>query len=235
MRTVLLRGRDRGGIYLRYSMEMSKFLALNISVSEDGFMAGANQSEECPLGENGELLHSWVFATEAFKKWNGNVGGTVGIDNEFIKRGFTNIGATIMGRNMFGPIKDAWPDESWRGWWGPNPGFRHPIFVLTHHSRDSLDMGNGTIFFFVTGGIDQAYEMGQRAAKDKDVRVGGGAQTIQQFMQLGLLDEIHVAQVPIKLNSGEVLFSNRALQLRHYRAIDPIISDSVIHQTYIKI
>ena len=214
---------------------MSKFLALNISVSEDGFMAGANQSENSPLGENGELLHSWAFATEAFQEWHGNIGGTVGIDNDFIKRGFMNIGATIMGRNMFGPIRGPWPDDSWRGWWGPNPGFGHPVFVLTHHPRESIDMGNGTVFVFVTGGIDQAYEMGLRAAMDKDVRVGGGAQTIQQFMELGLLDEIHLAQISIKLNSGEVLFSNRDLQLKHYRAVDPIISDSVTHQTYVKL
>jgi dihydrofolate reductase len=185
---------------------MTKFLALNISLSEDGFIAGPNQSENSPLGEKGESLHSWAFATEAFQEWHGNIGGTVGIDNDFIERGFTNIGATIMGRNMFGPIRGLWPDDSWKGWWGPNPGFRHPVFVLTHHPRESIDMGNGTIFVFVTGGIDQAYEMGLQAAKQKDVRVGGGAQTIQQFMELGILDEIHVAQIPIKLNSGEEFF-----------------------------
>jgi dihydrofolate reductase len=213
---------------------MSKFLALNISVSEDGFMAGPNQSESAPLGENGELLHSWAFATEAFKKWHSASGGTVGIDNDYIERGFANIGATIMGRNMFGPIRGDWPDENWKGWWGPNPGFKHPVYVLTHHGRNTIDMGNGTSFVFITGGIGLAYDMALQAAKGKDVRVGGGAQTIQEFIKSGLLDELHVAQIPVTLNAGERLFSNENLQLRGYRAIDPVISGSVIHQTYLK-
>ena len=214
---------------------MTKFLALNISVSEDGFMAGANQSESAPLGENGQLLHSWAFATEAFKKWHGESGGAVGIDNDFIKRGFANIGATIMGRNMFGPIRGAWPDDDWRGWWGPNPGFKHPVFVLTHHFRKTIDMGNGTSFVFVTDGVERAYEMALQAAAGKDVRIGGGAQTIQEFMEPGLLDELHVAQIPVTLKAGEKLFSNENLQLKHYRAIDPVISGSITHQTYLKL
>jgi len=214
---------------------MSKFLALNISVSEDGFMAGANQSETSPLGENGELLHSWAFATQAFQEWHGQVGGTSGIDNDFIRRGFENIGATIMGRNMFGPIRGAWPDDNWKGWWGPNPSFRHPVFVLTHHPREPIDTGNGTVFVFVTQGINQAYEMAQQAAADKDIRIGGGAQTIQQFMESGLLDELHVARIPIRLSSGEKLFSNREVQLKYYRIANSIISDSVVHQTYLKL
>lgn len=217
-----------------YNLEMTKFLALNISVSDDGFMAGPNQSEESPLGENSMLLHSWVFATEAFQAKFGGSDGAVGIDNDFIERGFTNIGATIMGRNMFGPIRGEWPDDKWKGWWGPDPVFEHPVFILTHHPRQSIDMGNGTIFVFVTDGIEHACELALTAAKDKDIRVGGGAQTLQQFMELGLLDEIHIAQVPIKLNSGEALFTNRDLQLKHYREANSIISDSVIHQTYIR-
>lgn len=218
-----------------YLSDMSRFLALNISASEDGFIAGPNQSESSPLGENGELLHDWAFATRAFQEWHEQSGGTVGIDDDFIRRGFTNIGATIMGRNMFGPVRGAWPDDNWKGWWGPNPGFKHPVFVLTHHTRKSLDMGNGTVFNFITGGIDQAYEMALQAAEGQDVRVGGGAQTIQQFMEAGLLDELHVAQIPVRLNSGEKLFSNRDLQLKYYHALNPVISDSVIHQTYKKL
>ena len=214
---------------------MTKFLALNISVSEDGFMAGPNQSLDSPLGENGMLLHEWAFSTKRFRERFGESGGSTGIDNDFIERGFTNIGATIMGRNMFGPIRGVWPDDKWQGWWGPNPVFEHPVFILTHHSRESIDMGNGTIFNFVTGGIEQAYELALLAARDKDVRVGGGAQTIQQFMELGLLDEIHVAQVPVNLNSGEALFTNRNLQLKDYRPVEPVRSPSVQHQTYIKI
>ncbi len=214
---------------------MTKFLALNISVSEDGFMAGPNQSEESPLGENGKPLHLWAMATEAIQEKFGGSGGSVGLDNDYIKRGFTNIGATIMGRNMFGPVRGAWLDDNWKGWWGPDPVFEHPVFVLTHHPRQSIDMGNGTIFTFVTDGIHQAYELALEAAQEQDVRVGGGAQTIQQFMELGLLDEIHIAQIPIKLNVGEALITNPELQLKGYRKNDPIFSDSVTHQTYFRI
>ena len=214
---------------------MTRFIALNISVSEDGFMAGENQSEELPLGRNGELLHTWAFETEAFKQWHGGSGGTLGIDNDFIERGFTNIGATIMGRNMFGPVRGPWPDESWQGWWGPNPGYKHPVFVLTHHARPYLDMGNGTVFHFVTGGITQAYEMALDAANGQDIRIGGGAQTIQQFLELELLDELHIARVPITLHSGEKLFSKPFEQLKGYREFPAVISDSVVHQTFVKI
>lgn len=211
---------------------MTRFLALNISVSVDGFMAGPNQSESSPLGENGQLLHSWAFVTESFQKWHGESGGTVGIDNDFIERGFTNIGATIMGRNMFGPVRGPWLDDSWKGWWGPTPGFQHPVFVLTHHPRETIDMGNGTIFNFVTGGVEEARELALIAAKEGDVRIGGGAQTIQQFMELGILDELHIAENPIKLNSGEALFTNRDLQLKHYREGEEISSGAIIHRTY---
>lgn len=214
---------------------MTKFLALNITVSQDGYMAGPRQTETSPMGENTELLHSWAFATEAFQEWHGETGGTVGIDNDYIKRGFTNIGATVMGRNMFGPVRGEWPNEDWKGWWGPEPGFKHPVFVLTHHPRETIDMGNGTLFIFVTDGIAAVHKMAIEAAKGKDVRVGGGAQTIQQFLELGLLDELHVATAPIQIKSGELLFSNPTLQLKHYKALEPIASESVIHQTYIKI
>lgn len=214
---------------------MTKFLALNISISEDGFMAGSEQSLESPLGQRGELLHSWVFKTEAFKKWHDESGGSLGIDNDYIEKGFTNIGATIMGRNMFGPIRGEWPDENWRGWWGPDPGFKHQVFVLTHYPRGSLDMGNGTVFHFITGGIETAYEMALQAANGKDVRVGGGAQTIQQFMETGLLDELHIARVPIKLNFGELLFSDPASQLKDYQQVNEVTSGTVAHQTFAKI
>ncbi|MDP1711693.1 MAG: dihydrofolate reductase family protein [Candidatus Nanopelagicaceae bacterium] len=213
---------------------MTKFLALNISVSHDGFMAGPNQSESNPLGENGALLHSWAFATHAFQEWHGESGGSTGVDNEYIRRGFENVGATIMGRNMFGPIRGSWPNDDWKGWWGPNPGYQHEVLILTHHPRASIDMGNGTVFIFVTEGIESAYKKAMRAAKGKDVRVGGGAETIQQFMELGLLDELHVALVPVTLNSGEELFTDKALQLRRYRAIAPVLSSSVVHQTYVR-
>ena len=213
---------------------MSQFLALNISISQDGYMAGPNQSLEAPLGEKGKLLFEWVFPTKAMKEWFGEPGGSLGIDNDYAARGFHNIGATIMGRNMFGPIRGPWLDEEWKGWWGPTPGFAHPVFVLTHHPSESRDMGNGTVFHFVTGGIGQAYEMSERAAGEKDIRVGGGADTLHQFLEAGLLDEIHVARIPVELRAGELLFSNPELQLRHYRLQAPVDTLTVQHQTYLK-
>lgn len=214
---------------------MTRFLALNISESADGFMAGEHQSMQSPLGRDGQLLHSWAVETESFKKWHGETGGTVGINNDFIERGFTNIGATIMGRNMFGPIRGQWLDEDWKGWWGPKPGYKHPVFVLTHYPRTTLDMGNGTVFHFITGGITQAYEMAILAANGQDVRIGGGANTIQQFMEAGLLDELHVARIPVNLVMGEKLFSKPESQLKGYRQLPDVISDSVVHATYVKI
>ena len=213
---------------------MTKFLALNISVSEDGFMAGVDQSLNSPLGLNGQLLHAWVFGTKAFREWHGESDGSLGIDNDFIERGFTNIGATIMGRNMFGPVRGEWPDESWQGWWGPKPGYKHPVFVLTHYPRRDLDMGNGTIFHFVTGGVDEAYRRAISAANGKDVRVGGGAQAIQQFMAAGLLDELHVARVPVELHSGELLISDPDSQMKHYHQVSEVISGSVVHQNFVR-
>ena len=213
---------------------MTKFLALNISVSEDGFMAGEKQSKDSPLGKRGELLHSWAFETEGFKKWHGETGGTTGIDNDFIENGFTNIGATIMGRNMFGPIRGEWSNENWKGWWGPDPGYKHPVFVLTHYPRKTLDMGNGTVFHFITGGIREAFDLAGIAANGQNVRIGGGANTIQQFMNAALLDELHVARIPIKLNVGEKLFLNSVSQLDKYVQLPEVMSDSVVHVSYVK-
>jgi len=213
---------------------MSKFLALNISVSEDGFMAGPNQTETNPVGENGNLLHRWIFPTEAFSAWIGKPGGATGIDNDYVARGFQNIGATIMGRNMFGPVRGPWLDDEWKGWWGDAPNFQHPVFILTHYPRESIDMGNGTIFHFVTEGVEVAHEMSLAVANGKDIRVGGGANTLQQFLEADLLDEIHVAQVPIKLGSGEALFTNPELQLKNFEKLEPIVSPAVVHQTYMR-
>ncbi len=214
---------------------MSKYVALNISVSADGFMAGSNQSFDQPLGENGMALHEWVFPTKAFREWIGEPGGATGIDNDYVTRGFQNIGATIMGRNMFAPSRGPWLNDGWEGWWGPSPNFQHPVFILTHYPREPLDMGNGTVFYFVNGGIEQAFELSNKAAHGKDIRVGGGANTIQQFMEAGLLDEIHTTQIPINLGSGELLFNHRESQLRLYRPLPPVKSLTVTHQTYLKI
>ena len=213
----------------------SKFLALNISVSQDGFMAGPNQSLENPLGENGTKLHEWVFKTQAFREWIGLPGGETGIDNDYAARGFDNIGATIMGRNMFAPSRGAWTEDGWQGWWGAEPKFQHPVFILTHFARPPLDMGNGTVFHFVTGSIEEAADLAANAAHGKVVRVGGGANLLHQFLEAGLLDEIHTVEVPVELGSGELLFSNPEEQLKNYKALEPIKSGSVKHQTYIRI
>ena len=216
-------------------MAPSKFLALNISVSQDGFMAGPNQSLENPLGENGTKLHEWVFKTQTFREWIGLPGGETGIDDDYAARGFENIGATIMGRHMFAPSRGAWVEDRWQGWWGSEPKFQHPVFILTHFARPAIDMGNGTVFHFVTGGIEEATERAANAAQGKVVRVGGGANVLHQFLEAGLLDEIHTVEVPVELGSGELLFSNPQLQLKHYQSLAPVLSGAVKHQTYLKI
>lgn len=198
-------------------------------------MAGPNQSEAEAFGENGRQLLAWAWETKAIREWFGESGGTTGIDDDSWRRSLFNLGANIMGRNMFGPIRGPWPDNNWKGWWGPNPGYKTPVFVLTHYARETIDMGNGTQFIFVTGGVTQAYEMALDAAKGKDVAIVGGAQTVREFLERGLIDELHTAEVPVELKSGELLLTNPELQLKNYRALDPIASETVIHQTYLKI
>ncbi len=183
----------------------------NLSVSLDGFAAGPNQDRDNPLGVGGERLHEWVFATPTGRAMMGEEPGddmTVTVDDEMLTAGDAGIGATIMGRNMFGPVRGEWPDESWTGWWGENPPYHHPVFVLTHHPRESFEMDGGTVFHFVTDGIESALERAFAAAGGLDVRLGGGAATIQQYLRAGLVDEMHVAIVPILLGSGERLLDN---------------------------
>jgi dihydrofolate reductase len=184
----------------------------NLSISLDGYAAGPGQDSEHPLGMGGERLHEWVFATPTGRALLGEPepGGVPGIDDEFLARGEQGIGATIMGRNMFGPVRGAWPDESWTGWWGPEPPYHHPVFVLTHHPRRPLTMAGGTTFTFVTDGIEAALEQARAAAGDADVRLGGGAPTVRQYLRAGLVDELHVAVVPVLLGSGERLFEGPA-------------------------
>ena len=214
---------------------MTKFFALNISVSKDGFMAGPNQSLDDPLGENGEQLLALAWATKSVREWSDLAGGTEGLTSDLWRRSLFNLGAIIMGRNMFGPIRGPWPNNEWKGWWGPNPGYKVPVFVLTHYARDPIDMGNGTTFIFVTGGVKQAYEMALEVAGDRGVAITGGAQTIQQFLNLELLEELHIVEIPIELKSGEKLFTNKEVQLKNFRALEPIATESVIHQTYLKV
>jgi dihydrofolate reductase len=187
---------------------MSKLRVLNLSISADGYAAGPDQSLENPLGVGGRDLHEWAFATRSARAMFDMEGGDEGLDDRMWRRGETGFGATIMGRNMFGPIRGDWPDESWRGWWGHEPPYHHPVFVLTHHARPSFEMEGGTTFHFVTDGIGTALDRAREAAGRDDVRLGGGPSTIQQYLKAGLVDELHVVVSPVFLGRGERLFDN---------------------------
>jgi len=187
---------------------MSKLRVHAIGMSIDGYGAGPHQSLENPLGMGGVALHEWAFRTRAFHRVHGKEGGTTDADDDFVARGFENIGAWIIGRNMFGPVRGSWPDESWRGWWGETPPFHTPVFVLTHHARNTLTMNGGTTFHFVTDGICRALERAFDAAKAKDVRLGGGVSTVREYLNARLIDEMHLAYTPVLLGSGESLLLN---------------------------
>ncbi len=185
----------------------------SLTVSLDGYVAGPNQSLGSPMGEGAQDLHRWAFATRTFQqKVLGADGGSTGADDEIAARGFTNIGAWILGRNMFGPVRGPWPDEAWKGWWGENPPYHVPVFVCTHHPRGPIEMEGGTTFQFVTGGIHEALTLARQAAGRLDVRIGGGANIIRQFLAERLIDEMHIAISPILLGAGESLF--QGLNLR---------------------
>lgn len=186
---------------------MSKIKVTAFSVSLDGYGAGPDQSRENPLGKRGEELHQWIFPTRMFQKMYGKGDGTEDTDNDFAEKSFENIGAWIMGRNMFGPIRGPWQNDEWKGWWGENPPYHVPVFVLTHHARKSVSMKGGTVFHFITDGIESALEKAREAANGKDIRIGGGTSTIRQFLQAGYIDEMHLAFSPVFLGSGEHLFA----------------------------
>ena len=187
---------------------MSRLKVQCFSVSLDGYGAGPHQSLHNPLGERGEELHRWFFGTRTFQRMVGNPsGGSDGPDEDFAARGFANIGAWILGRNMFGPVRGPWPDDNWKGWWGDEPPYHCDVFVLTHHARAPLAMKGGTTFHFVTDGIEAALERARAAAGGKDIRVGGGVSTIRQYLQAGLMDEMHLAISPVLLGKGEALLA----------------------------
>jgi dihydrofolate reductase len=186
---------------------MSRLRVESLSLSLDGYGAGLNQDLENPLGRSGMTLHEWFFPTLTFNKMIGKPGGTTGIDNKFASRGFEGIGANIMGRNMFGPIRGSWEDEEWKGWWGPNPPYHTPVFVLTHHERKPIQMEGGTIFYFVTDGIESALKQAQKAAGGKDIRLNGGISVIRQYLSKGLVDYMHLAVSQKLLGAGENLFA----------------------------
>ncbi len=199
------------------------------SISLDGFGAGPRQDAENPLGVGGLALHEWVVPTRTFRHMDGDEGGSTGVDDQFAARGFQGIGAWIMGRNMFGPIRGPWPDETWRGWWGENPPYHTPVFVLTRHARTPLSMHGGTEFRFVTGGIHQALELAMAAADGKDVRLGGGVSTIRQYLEAKLIDQMHLAITPALLGTGEHLLTGIDLPALGYECTEHVPTATATH------
>jgi dihydrofolate reductase len=200
------------------------------AISLDGYAAGPGQDLDYPLGRGGSALHEWFFPTRTFQRTLfGKDEGTTGIDDDFAARGFENIGAWIIGRNMFGPVRGPWPDESWRGWWGENPPYHVPVFVLTHHARSPLEMEGGTVFHFVTDGIGAALARAKEAAGKRDIRVGGGAATIRQFLNARLIDEMHIVVSPVLLGGGEPLFAGMDLPALGYQVTESVPSEKVTH------
>ncbi|MFE9575773.1 dihydrofolate reductase family protein [Nocardia sp. NPDC006044] len=210
---------------------MAKLLVRNLAISLDGYVAGPNQGPDNPIGEGGMRLHEWVFATRTGNEWSGTEGGETGIDDDFVKAGDVGIGATIMGRNMFGPIRGEWQDEEWKGWWGDNPPYHHDTFVMTHHPRQSLPMAGGTTFHFVDDTPEEVLRQAVKAADGKDVRLGGGSSVVRQFLRAGLVDEMHLAVVPILLGGGERLYDDLGT-LPGYVVGSVVRSPSVTHVTF---
>ncbi|MFL6659636.1 MAG: dihydrofolate reductase family protein [Massilia sp.] len=209
---------------------MSELKVRSFSVSLDGFGAGPHQSLEHPMGKGGVDLHKWVFGTRTFQSMIGNEGqGSDGPDDDFAAQGFANLGAWILGRNMFGPIRGPWPDDEWKGWWGEEPPYHVPVFVLTQYPRAPLAMKGGTTFYFVTDGIESAYKQAMEAANGKDVRLGGGVATIREYLQAGLVDEMHLAVAPVLLGSGESLFAGLDLPAMGFRSTEHVPTQAATH------
>ncbi|MBL0940899.1 MAG: dihydrofolate reductase [Gemmatimonadaceae bacterium] len=213
---------------------MSRVRVHNFSISIDGYGAGPRQTREEPLGVGGEELHSWFFPTDMFQRMIGNVGGTTGADNDIAARSGTGVGAYIMGRNMFGPIRGPWTDEDWRGWWGKNPPYHSPVFVLTQHARSSIEMQGGTTFHFVTGGIHEAMDRAKAAAGEMDVQIGGGVSTVRQYLEARLIDELHLAIAPKLLGSGEHLLHGLDLTALGYTCASHVPTAVATHVTLTK-
>jgi len=210
---------------------MTKLRVQSFTVSLDGYAAGPNQDFENPLGIGGQALMEWLFHTRFFQQMHGNGqgNGETGIDNDIAEQGFAGIGAWILGRNMFGPVRGPWPDESWQGWWGDEPPYHTPVFVLTHHPRPSLRMAGGTEFHFVTDGIESALEQARAAAGGLDVRLGGGTATVRQYLRAGLIDELHLAMRPVLLGSGEHLLGGIDLPALGYACTRQVMGERACH------
>ncbi|ANK92148.1 MULTISPECIES: dihydrofolate reductase family protein [Rhizobium] len=208
---------------------MSKVRVAGFSVSVDGFGAGPEQSLNDPLGKRGPEMFQWFFHTRTFRAMMGKDDGSTGIDEDYASRAMANFGAFILGRNMFGPIRGEWPDDAWKGWWGPNPPYHAPTYILTHYPREPLVMEGGTTFHFVTGGIHQALDQAKAAAGDKDVKIGGGVATVRQYLQAGLIDELHFAVSPVVLGKGEAMFAGIDLPALGFRVTEHVASEKTTH------
>ena len=208
---------------------MPKVRVAGFSISLDGFGAGPEQSLEHPLGKRGQELHHWMFGTRMFRTMIGKEGGSDGVDDSYAQRSMEGFGAFILGRDMFGPIRGAWPDESWKGWWGNNPPYHAPTFVLTHHPRDPIEMEGGTTFIFVTEGMEAALDQAKRAAKHLDVKIGGGAETVRQYLRGGLIDELHFALSPVVLGQGEPVFAGIDLPALGFRVTEHQATEYATH------
>ena len=208
---------------------MSRVRVQSFGLSLDGFGAGADQDLQHPLGVGGEGIMSWAFPTRTFQRMFGQGDGTTGLDDRFAARGFENVGAWILGRNMFGPIRGPWPDDAWKGWWGEEPPYHVPVFVLTHHARAPIEMKGGTTFHFVTGGIRDALDLAREGARGKDVRIGGGVSTVREYLRAGLIDEMHLVVSPVLLGRGENLLAGFDLTALGFRPTEQATSEKALH------
>ena len=211
---------------------MARVRVAGFSVSLDGFGAGPEQSLHDPLGKRGKELHNWFFGTKTFRSMFGDGGGSEGVDERFAHRSMDGFGAFILGRNMFGPVRGDWPDDSWKGWWGDNPPYHAPTFILTHHPRAPIVMEGGTTFHFVTDGIHAALDRAREAAGAQDVKVGGGVSTVRQYLQAGLIDDLHVAFSPVLLGRGEALFAGLDLPALGYRVVESTPTELATHVVF---
>jgi dihydrofolate reductase len=208
---------------------MAKVVVRSFGVSLDGYGAGPDQDLQNPLGVRGPEIMGWFFPTRVFQAMHGQGEGETGVDNRIAEQGFRNVGAWILGRNMFGPVRGPWPDESWRGWWGEEPPYHVPAFVLTHHARKPLPMKGGTTFHFVTDGIHAALAQARAAAGDRDVRIGGGVATVRQFLQARLIDELHLALRPVLLGAGESLLAGIDARALGYEVAESVAGERATH------
>jgi dihydrofolate reductase len=209
---------------------MSKVRVANFAISIEGYSSAPGQTRKEPFGPGGLRVMEWFFPTDTFQKMQ-KKGGETGIDNDFSAKSMTGMGAWILGRNMFGPIRGPWPDDSWKGWWGEDPPYHVPTFVLTHYPRAPITMKGGTVFHFVTDGIDAALDLARKAAGEKDIRIGGGASTVRQYLQAGLVDEMHLVQSPVLLGAGDSIFAGTDLDGLGYECVERVAGERATHLT----